>query len=733
MRGDDLSGTVQYLKQMIWMIFLKIYDAQEEKWEILEDDYTSIIPDELKWRNWAVDHKDGKALTGDELIKFVNENVIDGLKKLEVNEYTPKRHYIVWQMFQDASNFMKNGTKLRQMINALNGKDFTNASDTHEFGDMYESMLKDLQESKRDGGEFYTPRALTDFIVEKVDPCLGEKIADFACGTGGFLVSALKHLTAKVQTTEDLDLCRQNLHGIEKKSFPYSLCMTNMILHDVDNPNIVYGNSLNKNVRDIKDSEKFDVILMNPPYGGSEDEIIQMNFPQEFRCAETANLFMAVIMYRLNTSGRVGVVLPDGFLFSTDGAERNLKEKLFSEFNLHTVLRLPKSVFAPYTPIATNVLFFEKDADGTKNTWFYRMDIPSDRKAFSKTKPIKSAHFQPIRDWWSNREEIQDEEGNYKARCYSRKEIAEGNYNLDLCGFPHKVEEILEPKELIDNYQSSQDKFVRHVTDLLKELGQSISNPFYSPKHIPATTLSYAIAEIIKLNTSLDNQLRESVLQYAIQGKLVPQNPDDEPAYVLLDRISAEKSRLISEGKIKRDRNDSVIFRNNNGQFIERIGKTEIDVTDQIPFDIPNSWVWVKLGNITYNVGNKNNQIQSKDILKVGSIPVVSQGQNLVDGFCENREKVITNLPLIMFGDHTRNVKYVDFPFVIGADGTKFHKCIVINPRYIYFWMTIIAEQLRDRGYARHYSLLKECLIPLPPLEEQKRIVERIEQIFSLC
>lgn len=636
-------------------------------------------------------------------------------------------------MFQDASNFMKNGTKLRQMINALNGKDFTNASDTHEFGDMYESMLKDLQESKRDGGEFYTPRALTDFIVEKVDPCLGEKIADFACGTGGFLVSALKHLTAKVQTTEDLDLCRQNLHGIEKKSFPYSLCMTNMILHDVDNPNIVYGNSLNKNVRDIKDSEKFDVILMNPPYGGSEDEIIQMNFPQEFRCAETANLFMAVIMYRLNTSGRVGVVLPDGFLFSTDGAERNLKEKLFSEFNLHTVLRLPKSVFAPYTPIATNVLFFEKDADGTKNTWFYRMDIPSDRKAFSKTKPIKSAHFQPIRDWWSNREEIQDEEGNYKARCYSRKEIAEGNYNLDLCGFPHKVEEILEPKELIDNYQSSQDKFVRHVTDLLKELGQSISNPFYSPKHIPATTLSYAIAEIIKLNTSLDNQLRKSVLQYAIQGKLVPQNPDDEPAYVLLDRISAEKSRLISEGKIKRDRNDSVIFRNNNGQFIERIGKTEIDVTDQIPFDIPNSWVWVKLGNITYNVGNKNNQIQSKDILKVGSIPVVSQGQNLVDGFCENREKVITNLPLIMFGDHTRNVKYVDFPFVIGADGTKFHKCIVINPRYIYFWMTIIAEQLRDRGYARHYSLLKECLIPLPPLEEQKRIVERIEQIFSLC
>lgn len=250
-----------------------------------------------------------------------------------------------------------------------------------------------------------------------------------------------------------------------------------MILHDVDDPNIVYGNSLNKNVRDIKDSEKFDVILMNPPYGGSEDEIIQMNFPPEFRCAETANLFMAVIMYRLNTSGRVGVVLPDGFLFSTDGAERNLKEKLFSEFNLHTILRLPKSVFAPYTPIATNVLFFEKDADGTKNTWFYRMDIPSDRKAFSKTKPIKSEHFQPIRDWWSNRTEIQDEEGNYKAHCYSRKEIAEGNYNLDLCGFTHKVVEILEPMELIAHYKTERAKLDAQIDSLLRDITELLKNP----------------------------------------------------------------------------------------------------------------------------------------------------------------------------------------------------------------------------------------------------------------
>jgi type I restriction enzyme M protein len=459
------------------MIFLKIYDAQEEKWELLEDDYTSIIPEELKWRNWAVDCNDGKALTGDELIRFVNDELIFGLKNLEVNENTPKRHLIVWQMFQDASNFMKIGTKLRQMINELNQKDFTNASDTHEFGDMYESMLKDLQESKRDGGEFYTPRALTDFIVEKVDPCLGERVADFACGTGGFLVSALKHLTAKVQTPEDLQLCRNNLFGIEKKSFPYSLCMTNLILHEVDEPKVYYDNSLNKNVREYKESDLFDVILMNPPYGGTEDEIIQMNFPQEYRASETADLFMAVIMYRLKANGRCGVVLPDGFLFGTEGTKRNLKEKLLKEFNLHTVLRLPKSVFAPYTSIATNVLFFEKDEDGTKNTWFYRLDIPADRKAFSKTKPIKSEHFQCVRDWWVNREEIQDEEGNYKARKFSFDELEAGNFNLDLCGYPHKVEDILEPMELISSYKEQRAQLNAQIDEILKEITAILENP----------------------------------------------------------------------------------------------------------------------------------------------------------------------------------------------------------------------------------------------------------------
>lgn len=473
MRGDDLSGTVQYLKQMIWMVFLKVYDAKEEEWEIDDDNYTSIVPDHLKWRNWAVDNNDGKALTGEDLVKFVNNELMDKLKKLEVNETTLKKHIIVKNIFEDASNFMKDGVKLRQMINALNEIDFTNYTQAHEFGDMYESMLKDLQESKRDGGEFYTPRALTDFIVEMVDPRLGESIADFACGTGGFLVSALKHIENKVETNDDLNICRSSIFGIEKKSFAYSLGLTNLILHDVDEPNMYYDNSLKYNVRNFEEKDLFDIILMNPPYGGVEDTIVQMNFPQEYRASETADLFMALIMFRLRTNGRVGVVLPDGFLFGTDGAKRNLKENLLDKFNLHTVIRLPKSVFAPYTSIATNVLFFDENCDGTTDTWFYRMDMPEGYKAFSKTKPIKGEHFEPIRQWWSNREEMIDAEGNPKAKRFSKGEIMDGDYNLDLCGFPHKVEEILEPDVLIKSYmerKSELDTGIKSTLDQIMEL-----------------------------------------------------------------------------------------------------------------------------------------------------------------------------------------------------------------------------------------------------------------------
>ncbi len=471
MRMDDLSGTVQYLKQTIWLLFLKIYDAQEEKWEIKDDDYVSIIPEQYRWRNWAIDNKDGKALTGEALIRFVNDDLIPTLKTLPVDEETPKKQLIVYNVFQDVNNLMKDGTRLRQMINKLNEIDFTQYKEAHEFGDLYETMLKDLQQGKRDGGEFYTPRALTDFITEMVDPRIGDTIADFACGTGGFLISALKYLENKVGTSpDDLAAVKKNLYGIEKKSFPYQLAITNLILHDVDEPNIFNENSLIKNVKDFKEEDKFDVILMNPPYGGSEDESIKSNFPVEMRCSETANLFMVLIMYRLKANGRVGVVLPDGFLFGHDGAIKAIKEKLFKEFNVHTIIRLPKSVFAPYTSITTNVIFFDNNQSGTKETWFYRLDLPEGYKAFSKTKPIKSEHFQPVRDWWFNRQAITDSEGFEKSRKYTIEEIKARDYDIDLCGFPKKVEEILEPDAVIENYLSQKEESDRKIRDTINQI-----------------------------------------------------------------------------------------------------------------------------------------------------------------------------------------------------------------------------------------------------------------------
>ena len=409
MRNDaGINGDAQRIEQMVWILFLKVYDAKERQWELYGDSFESIIPENLRWRNWAIDQKDGTAITGDELLGFVNNDLFPKLKTLDITENTSINQSIVKSVFEDNNNYMKDGILLRQVVNVIDGIDFEAYDERHAFGDIYETILKDLQ-SAGNSGEFYTPRALTDFMAMQVEPKLGEKIADFACGTGGFLTSALQCLDKQISTPTEKEHYNTSVFGIEKKALPYLLCVTNMLLHDIDYPHILHDNSLEVRVQDYQEDDKFDVILMNPPYGGNEKKSVQMNFPPDLRGSETADLFMSVIMYRLKTEGRAAVVIPDGFLFGTEGAKRNIKEKLFKEFNLHTILRLPKSVFAPYTSIATNVLFFDNNGEGTSETWFYRMDMPKDRKAFSKTKPIELKHFDPVFEWWHKRMEIADE------------------------------------------------------------------------------------------------------------------------------------------------------------------------------------------------------------------------------------------------------------------------------------------------------------------------------------
>ncbi|MBO1207130.1 HsdM family class I SAM-dependent methyltransferase [Mammaliicoccus sciuri] len=468
MRNDaGVNGDAQRIEQIVWLLFLKVYDSKEEIWEFHDDEFQSIIPEQLRWRNWAVDEKDGKARTGESLLTFVNEELIPILKNIEVDEHTPISKAIVTFVFEDTYNYMKDGVLLRQVINVIDEIDFTDHKERHNFNDIYEQILKDLQ-NQRSSGEYYTPRAVTDFIVQMIKPQLGEKIADFATGTGGFLTSSLNFLEKQVNSVEDKELYNESVFGIEKKALPHLLSITNLLLHDIDNPFIIHGNSLEKNVRDYTDRDRFEVILMNPPYGGSEKDNIKMNFPLELRSSETADLFMSVIMYRLKKDGRVGIVLPDGFLFGTDNSKIAIKEKLFKEFNVHTIIRLPHSVFAPYTSIHTNILFFDKTYP-TEETWFYRLDMPEGYKNFSKTRPIKFEHFQPVIDWWENREEIIVNDFD-KSKRFTVEEIAKRNYNLDFCGFPNEEKVILDPKELMETYQEERTQLNKQIDSILKDI-----------------------------------------------------------------------------------------------------------------------------------------------------------------------------------------------------------------------------------------------------------------------
>ncbi len=468
MRNDaGINGDAQRIEQIAWMLFLKVYDAKEQDWEIDEDNYVSIIPDNCRWCNWAAD-PDGKAMTGDTLLNFVNNTLFPALKSLPVDRDTPIKKAVVQTTFADANNYMKDGVLLRQVINVIDELDLSDYEESHAFGDIYESILKELQ-SAGSAGEFYTPRAVTDFMALMIKPEIGETMADFACGTGGFITSWLKELEKKIKTTDDQEAYSNSIYGIEKKQFPYMLCITNLLLHGLDVPKIYHDNSLTKDVLDYTEEDKFDIILMNPPYGGSEKAEIKNHFPADLASSETADLFMAVIMYRLKKNGRAAVILPDGFLFGTDNSKINLKKKLLNEFNLHTVIRMPGSVFSPYTSITTNILFFDNTGK-TEATWFYRLDMPEGYKHFNKTKPMKLEHFAPVIEWWNDRTEL-TADGFDKAKKYTYEQLTEEfDYNFDQCGYPHEEEEILDPLDLIQRYESERASLNAEIDRVLAEI-----------------------------------------------------------------------------------------------------------------------------------------------------------------------------------------------------------------------------------------------------------------------
>lgn len=423
MRKDaGVDGDAQRISQLGWMLFLKIFDEKENDWEITNEGYKSPIPKDLRWREWAADEE---GATGDELLHFVNNSLFPRLKALPL-KHNKDAAKMVRDVFEDSYNYMKSGTLLRQVINKINtGIQLTSKSDRHAFNDIYEQILRDLQ-SAGNAGEFYTPRPVTQFVVEMLAPKLGEMVLDPACGTGGFLTNVIDFIETnqKVKTLEQRQQLQNCITGVEKKPLPHMLATTNLILHGIEVPVIQHDNLLSRSWTEWSNKDRVDVIVTNPPFGGMEEDGVENNFPAQYRTRETANLFMALVIHLLKDGGRCGLVLPDGFLFG-EGVATRIKETLLEKCNLHTIVRLPNGVFAPYTGIKTNLLFFEKGKP-TKEVWYFEHPYPEGVKNYNKTKPINIKEFDLEKAWWNKREE------NQYAWKISAEELCKRNYNFDV-------------------------------------------------------------------------------------------------------------------------------------------------------------------------------------------------------------------------------------------------------------------------------------------------------------
>jgi len=472
MRKDaGVDGDAQRLGQLAWMLFLKIYSDLELETELSDSKYTSPTPKHLRWEAWADETTLGKdALTGEALTDFIDNQLFPQLKELDLSSFAGQareRGALLISVFDDAYNYMKSGTLLRQVVNKINQDiDYNSVETRHLFGDIYEQILKDLQNAGN-SGEYYTPRAVTQFAVDMLNPQLGEVILDPACGTGGFLTCAFEYMKLQVKTPAELKSLKNSIKGVEKKPLPHVLCATNMMVHGIEVPsNILNDNTLARPLRDYGKKDQVDIIITNPPFGGVEEDGIENNFPQEFRTRETADLFLVLVMELLKDGGRAAIVLPDGTLFG-EGIKTRIKKKMLEECNLHTIVRLPKSVFAPYTSIATNVLFLTK-GEPTKDIWYYEHPLPEGVKAYNKTKPMRVAEFDAEKAWWTNREESE------QAWKVSAETIVERNYNLDIKN-PNTPDFVhADPDELLRQYAESVAKVKELQAQLKASLEQSL-------------------------------------------------------------------------------------------------------------------------------------------------------------------------------------------------------------------------------------------------------------------
>lgn len=472
MRQDSgVDGDAQRIGQLTWLLFLKIFDALEEELELTRDHYRSPVPQALRWRAWAADPE---GITGDALLDFVDQQLLPTLKNLRADAQRNPRGYVVRSVFEDTYNYMKSGHLLRQVINRLNRIDFNRQSDRHQFNDVYEKILRDLQ-SAGNAGEFYTPRAVTQFMTDRVNPQLGESVLDPATGTGGFLVCAIEHLRKQVQNEQHITQLQNAVRGVEKKQLPHILCVTNLLLHGIEVPSqVLHDNSLARPLRDYAPTDRVDVVLTNPPFGGVEEPGIEHGFPADVRTKETADLFLVLIQHILKDGGRAAIVLPDGTLFG-EGVKSRIKERLLTSCNLHTIVRLPNGVFAPYTGIKTNLLFFTK-GQPTQDVWYYEHPYPPGQKSYSKTRPIKISEFAAEKAWWGS------EADGFAARVENERAwkvgvdtIRAANWNLDQKNPFVGEQENLDPQQLLADHARLQQEAQALRDELKAILAQSLA------------------------------------------------------------------------------------------------------------------------------------------------------------------------------------------------------------------------------------------------------------------
>ena len=635
---------------------------------------------------------------------------------------------------------MKDGVLIRQVVNVLNEIDLTDFQTRHAFNEIYETILKDLQSAGK-SGEFYTPRAVTDFVVKMVDPKIGESVADFACGTGGFLVSALNHMKESAEDTSSNEELKKSFYGVEKKSLPYLLCTTNMLLHDINEPNIIRGNSLERNVRDYEENDKFDIILMNPPYGGTEKKSIQQNFPTELRDSETADLFIVEILYRLKENGKVGIVLPDGFLASVDSTKVAIKKKLMEECKLHTIVRLPGSIFAPYTPIATNLLFFDKTGS-TDGIWYYRMDLPKDYKAFSKTKPVELKHFNDVINWWDNRKDIKDEINSnddntyWKSKYIPMDEIINNGYNLEYCNYPVKIEKVLNPKDTINTFIDERESLENELKNITTNLNDYLNNKCDEFNY--DNTIGRLINQLIDVNMNFPKKMKNSIVQYAIEGKFDLSKTGDSSVIETLQSIS-EKRKLIDKKRLF---------------DINAINEAEV------PFVIPNNWKWVRLSElVSYQNGYA---FKSSEMTKTKTgVPVIKSNNlmklkvelNNKTDYISNptdkmlNSKIIKGDLLMCLSSQSSNPEPLGKTAIYDMNdyallNQRVLKLTCLDERMIKFLYYVINSFYFHNGVSRKgggsaQSNLKldhvmNMMVPLPPIEEQQRIVNKLDIIIPV-